>query len=61
MEGLLNIFTNNIYFTHIIPIYTFNERRIIMEKKVHFKLHKLKTLGNYCSDRTHFRIEFCRP
>ena len=32
-----------------------------MEKKVHFKLHKVKkTLGNYCSNRIGFGIELCR-
>ncbi len=31
-----------------------NERRIIMERKYILNFTKLKTLSNYCSDRTHF-------
>ncbi len=45
MEELLNIFTNNIYFTHIIPIYLSMKGELSWKRKYILNFTKLKNIG----------------
>ena len=45
MEGLLNIFTNDIYFTHNIPIYLSMKGELSWKRKDILNFTKLKNIG----------------